>query len=157
MSNGNEFVYRAHPSMFRNHPVTYIVLVLLVVVPVLALVIWRDALTGLGDFPPAALLGLTVIGLASLAYWYMTTRAVCLRINGDQVHLEQGLLNKKHTDLRVQQIRSVIVSQNLSDRIFGVGTIEIYTTGDNPEFSVGGMPQPHRVRDHVRNRRETTQ
>jgi hypothetical protein len=47
------------------------------------------------------------------------------------------------------------VYQTFFDRIFRVGRIEIFTTGDDPEFVIAGMPDPDRVRDHVRNHLET--
>ena len=154
MSNGNEFVYDNHPSMFRNHPVGYLALLLMILVPIVALLVFRDQIREMGEFPPVALLVLTVIGLATLAYWFLQTRATRLRITGDLVHLEEGLLNKTHVDLSIHQIRAVRVQQKVTDRMLGVGTIEIYTTGDNPEFTVPGMPKPHSVREYVRGRSE---
>ncbi|WP_296759390.1 PH domain-containing protein [Thioalkalivibrio sp.] len=104
----------------------------------------------MGNFPPAMLLAITGFGMVLLLYWFVKTRAKRLRINGDQVHLERGLLNKMHIELDVGQIRAVRVYQNFFDRIFRVGRIEIFTTGDDPEFVIAGMPDPGRVRDHVR-------
>lgn len=155
MSNQNVVHYDGHPAMFRNHPLGFLLLLVLIVAPVVALLLYRDAIVALGEFPPALLLGATGLGVVIFLYWYLKTRSTHLRITGDQVHLEEGLLSKHHVDLQVQQIRAVRVYQGLLDRIFRVGRIEVYTTGDSPEFTVGGMPSPHRVRDHVRNRSET--
>lgn len=118
----------AHPAMFRNHPFGFIFSVLLI-----------------------AAFGL---GLLILLWWYLQTRSVRLRIDADQVHLEEGLLSKSHVDLDIGQIRTVKVDQSFWNRIFRVGEIAVYTTGDNPEFRVRGIPDPHRVRDYVRDRRE---
>jgi uncharacterized membrane protein YdbT with pleckstrin-like domain len=90
-----------------------------------------------------------------LLYWFVKTRAKRLRITGDQVHLERGLLSKRHVELDVGQIRAVRVYQTFFDRIFRVGRIEIFTTGDDPEFVISGMPDPDRVRDHVRSHLES--
>ncbi|WP_018137896.1 MULTISPECIES: PH domain-containing protein [unclassified Thioalkalivibrio] len=118
----------ARPAMFRNHPFGFIFSVLLI-----------------------AAFGL---GLLILLWWYLQTRSVRLRIDADQVHLEEGLLSKSHVDLDIGQIRTVKVDQSFWNRIFRVGEIAVYTTGDNPEFRVSGIPDPHRVRDYVRDRRE---
>jgi uncharacterized membrane protein YdbT with pleckstrin-like domain len=142
--------YDEHPVMFRNQPLGYIGVWLLIIAPVLALVLYREQIVGTGNFPPAMLLAATGFGVVILIYWFVKTRAKRLRITGDQVHLERGLLSKRHVELDVGQIRAVRVYQNLFDRIFRVGRIEIFTTGDDPEFVISGMPDPDRVRDYVR-------
>lgn len=118
----------ARPAMFRNHPFGFILSLVLI---------------------PAFGLGLLI-----LLWWYLHTRSVRLRIDADQVHLERGLLSKSHVDLDIGQIRTVKVDQSFFDRIFRVGRIAVYTTGDTPEFRVNGIPDPHRVREYVRGRRE---
>jgi uncharacterized membrane protein YdbT with pleckstrin-like domain len=153
MSNENRTAYDAHPAMFRNHPLGYLIVLLLIILPVVALVLFREQIANMGDFPPALLLAATGFGILIMFYWYLKTRATRLRIIGDEVHLEEGLLSKHHVDLHVGQIRAVRVFQGLLNRAFRVGRIEIFTTGDQPEFVVGGMPNPHRVRDLVRNTR----
>jgi len=142
--------YDEHPVMFRNHPWGFIGVWVLILAPVLALLLYRNQIAEMGDFPPAMLLAATGFGMAILLYWFVKTRAKRLRINGDQVHLERGLLSKSHIELDVGQIRAVRVYQSFFDRIFRVGRIEIFTTGDDPEFVISGMPGPSRVRDHVR-------
>lgn len=153
MSNDNQPSYDSHPAMFRNHPLGYLIILVLIILPFVLLVLFRDKIAGMGDFPPALLLGATGLGILILLYWFLKTRATRLRITGDEVHLEEGLLSKHHVDLHVSQIRAVRVFQGFLDRVFRVGRIEVFTTGDQPEFVVGGMPSPHRVRDHVRERR----
>jgi membrane protein YdbS with pleckstrin-like domain len=115
-----------HPAMFRNHPFGFILSVLLI-----------------------AAFGL---GLLILLFWFLKTRSVRLRIDANQVHLEVGLLSKSHVDLDIGQIRAVTVRQSFWNRIFGVGEIAVYTTGDNPEFTVKGIPDPNRVREYVSRR-----
>ncbi|WP_018873635.1 PH domain-containing protein [Thioalkalivibrio sp. ALJ16] len=118
----------ARPAMFRNHPFGFLLSLLLI---------------------PAFGLGILI-----LLWWYLQTRSMRLRIDADQVHLERGLLSKSHVDLDIAQIRTVKVDQSFFDRIFRVGRIAVYTTGDNPEFRVAGIPDPNRVREYVRARRE---
>lgn len=153
MSNDTQANYDSHPAMFRNHPLGYLFGLLLIIVPVVLLLLFRDQIAAMGDFPPALLLAATGFGILIMLYWFLSTRATRLRITGDEVHLERGLLSKKHIDLHVGQIRAVRVYQKFLDRVFRVGQIEVFTTGDQPEFVVEGMPNPNRVRDHVRTRR----
>ncbi len=149
--------YDTHPAMFRNHPLGFVLMLLLILVPVVALVMFRGEIAQMGDFPPAMLLGATALGFLIFLYWFVKTRATRLRITGDEVHLEEGLLSKHHVDLHVSQIRAVRVYQGFLDRVFRVGRIEVYTTGDEPEFTANGMPNPHWLREHVRNRRESAE
>ncbi len=150
MTNEQLPAYDDHPAMFRNQPLGYIGIWILILAPVLALLMYREEIAEMGGFPPAMLLAATGFGFVILLYWFVQTRATRLRITGDKVHLERGLLSKRHVELNVGQIRAVRVYQNFFDRIFRVGRIEIFTTGDDPEFVVAGMPDPSRVRDHVR-------
>jgi uncharacterized membrane protein YdbT with pleckstrin-like domain len=114
------------PAMFRNHPIGFVLSVILI---------------------PAFGLGIVI-----LMIWFLKTRAVRLRIDGAQVHLEEGLLSKSHIDLDIGQVRAVNVRQSFGNRLFGVGEIAVFTTGDKPEFTVKGIPDPHRVREYLSQR-----
>jgi membrane protein YdbS with pleckstrin-like domain len=155
MTNEDLPDYDEHPVMFRNQPLGFIGVWVLILAPVLVLLLYREEIAEMGNFPPAMLLAVTGFGIVILLYWFVKTRAKRLRITGDQVHLERGLLSKSHVELDVGQIRAVRVYQTFFDRIFRVGRIEIFTTGDNPEFVISGMPDPDRVRDHVRSHLES--
>lgn len=118
--------YEASPAMFRNRPLAFIGCVLLI-----------------------AAFGL---GILLLLYWYIQAKSVRLTITGDLVHLSRGIFSKSQTDLDIQQIRSVSVFQTFWQRIFKVGQIEVFTTGDSPEFTLEGMPDPNFIRDYIRQR-----
>jgi membrane protein YdbS with pleckstrin-like domain len=148
--SASQVLYDRHPAMFRSHPLGYLGVWLMILVPVVLLLLFRKPLLDLGQFPPIFLLGVTVLGLLILLYWFLMTRAVRLRIENDDVHLERGLLNKSHVDLSMGQIRAVRVHQDLVHRVLRVGRIEVFTTGDSPEFVVNGMPDPHSIRELVR-------
>ncbi|NKI19449.1 PH domain-containing protein [Spongiibacter sp. KMU-166] len=109
--------------MFRNKPFSFILCVLLCAVG---------------------------IGILILLYWYMKCKATKLEINDNEVILEQGLLSKDRTELNVSGIRTVKISQSFMNRIFGVGTLAIYTAGDTAEVQVSGMPRPEVFRDLVK-------
>ena len=38
---------------------------------------------------------------------------------------------------------------------FGVGTIQIYTAGDEPEFTIVDMPDPHAIRKAITKAQKT--
>lgn len=122
------FVIDVHPAMFRGHPFLFALSVLLI-----------------------AAFGL---GLIILLIWYARTRSIRLSVDGERMHLETGLMSKSHVEVDISQIRTVKVHQTFWNRVFRVGQLSVYTAGDNPEFEVAGIPDPNRIREHVRNQRE---
>jgi len=47
-------------------------------------------------------------------------------------------------------VRTVKVKQSFFNRLFGTGTIELFTSGDQPEIVARGMPDPNRVREIIK-------
>ncbi len=116
-------IYEAHPAMFRAHPFWFIFAVLLI-----------------------AAFGL---GIVILLYWYIQTRATALTVTDSDILYERGILSKDRTSVSLRHIRSVNVMQSFVNRILGVGTIQISTAGDEPEFTIADMPDPHVIREAI--------
>lgn len=116
-------IYQAHPAMFRAHPFWFILFVLLI-----------------------AAFGL---GLLILLYWYVKTRATALTVTEHELLYEKGILSKERLSVSLRHVRSVQVNQSFINRILGVGTVEIATAGDEPEFTVTDMPDPHEIREAI--------
>jgi len=116
-------IYEAHPAMFRANPFYFILCVLLI-----------------------AVFGL---GIILLLYWYIKTKATSLTVTEHELIYEQGILSKERLSVSIRHVRSVQVNQSFLNRIFGVGEVIIATAGDEPEFSVGELPDPHEVREAI--------
>ena len=116
-------IYKAHPAMFRAHPFWFILFVLLI-----------------------AAFG---VGLLILLYWYIKTRATALTVSDHELLYEKGILSKERLAVSLRHVRSVQVNQSFINRILGVGEIEIKTAGDEPEFTVTDLPDPHQVREAI--------
>ena len=116
-------IYEAHPAMFRAHPFWFILCVLLI-----------------------AAFG---IGILILLYWYIKTRATALTVTDNELMYERGILSKDRTSVSLKHVRSVHVTQGFVNRILGVGTIQISTAGDEPEFTIADMPDPHVIREAI--------
>jgi uncharacterized membrane protein YdbT with pleckstrin-like domain len=116
-------IYEAHPAMFRASPFYFILCVLLI-----------------------AVFGL---GIILLLYWYLKCQATSLTITEHELLYEKGILSKERLAVSLRHVRSVQVNQGFINRIFGVGTIEIKTAGDEPEFTVADLPDPHEVREAI--------
>src|SRR5215207_4791320 len=93
--------YAAHPAMFRNNPLGFIICVALI---------------------PAFGLGLLLLGI-----WYLYSISDHISVEGGKVRYSHGLLSKDRTELDVPAIRSVRIRQTLFQRIFDTGDILIFT------------------------------
>lgn len=145
----NTVLYDARPAMVRNHPFGFSLAVAGVLFPIIALLGFRSAILGVGPALAIALLAVSGLSMVILGRWFLLTRSLRLVIVGDRMQLEEGLLSKTRTDLRLSQVRTVQVMQGPLERILQVGTVQVYTTGDNPEFRANGLPAPHRIREIV--------
>jgi uncharacterized membrane protein YdbT with pleckstrin-like domain len=116
-------IYEAHPAMFRAHPFWFILCVLLI-----------------------AAFG---IGILILLYWYIKTRATALTVTDNELMYERGILSKDRTAVSLKHVRSVHINQGFVNRILGVGTIQISTAGDEPEFTIADMPDPYVIQEAI--------
>ncbi len=117
--------YSEHPVMFRNRPFAFLLSVLLVPVG---------------------------IGIIILLVWYMKCKATKLEIGNGEISLERGLLSKDRTEVDMSSVRSVKVYQSFMNRLFGVGSVAVYTAGDAPELTAEGMPRPQEFKDIIKGR-----
>ena len=114
-----ETLYEAHPSMVRMYPFGTVLAILLIPVG---------------------------IGILILLYWYISTKADKLVIKTDEVVWIHGLISKQYTEINMSSVRTVRINQSLLQRIVNAGNVEIYTSGDEPELIVKGLPNPDEIR-----------
>ena len=117
-------LYSEHPVMFRNNPFGFILSLLLV--PVFG------------------------IGLLIFMAWLLKNKGTKLSVTERDILFEKGLLSKERAEISISSVRTVRVKQSLLNRIFGVGSIEIYTAGDNAEIFASGLPDPNRIREIIK-------
>ena len=117
-------MYSEHPVMFKNNPIGFIITLLLI--PVFG------------------------IGLLILLGWHLQNKASKITINDKEILYEKGLLSKERSEVNMSSVRTTKVKQSFFNRIFGVGTIEIYTAGDSPEIVATGMPDPNKIRELIK-------
>ena len=117
-------LYSEHPVMFKNNPLGFIICLILI---------------------PAGGLGLLI-----LLAWQLKNKASNLTVNDNAILFEKGLLSKERSEVNISSVRTTKVKQSFFNRIFGVGTIEIYTAGDSPEIIASGMPDPNKIRELIK-------
>ncbi|MEW8627334.1 MAG: PH domain-containing protein [Candidatus Thiodiazotropha sp.] len=121
-------LYSEHPVMFKNNPIGFIISIILI---------------------PAF-----GVGLLILLVWHLQNKASKLTINENEILYEKGLLSKERSEVNITSVRTTKVKQSFFDRIFGVGSIEIYTAGDSPEIVAKGLPDPNRISEIIRPRND---
>ena len=79
----------------------------------------------------------------------------CLVRNGDKwlkVFSDIGLLYSLVEEINVYRIRDISLRQTLYDKIFGTGTITLYSNDERtPEFRLRHVAQPYKVREMFSN------
>ena len=117
-------LYSEHPVMFKNNPLGFIICLILI---------------------PAGGLGLLI-----LLTWHLKNKASKLTVNDNEILFEKGLLSKERSEVNLASVRTTKVKQSFFNRIFGVGSIEIFTAGDSPEIVATGMPDPNKIREFIK-------
>ena len=118
-------LYSEHPVMFKNNPLGFVISLILI---------------------PAFGLGLLIFLI-----WHLQNKASKLIVTNKEVLFEKGLLSKERSEVNISSVRTVKVKQSFFNRIFGTGTVELYTAGDSPEIVAVGMPDPNKIRELVKN------
>ena len=113
----------AHPSMARQHPVWFVVTLILCV----------------GG-----------IGFLILIPWWLSCRATTLTVTNQRTILRTGLLSKSLTEVWHSDVRNVQLHQGVFDRMFGVGNIGVSSAGQaGMEIVAGGLPDPERIKSCI--------
>jgi membrane protein YdbS with pleckstrin-like domain len=113
-------LYQGSPTMFRAHPIAFVV---------------------------SLLLTPFVIGAVILLVWCIKARTTHLAIDEQSVRYETGVFSKDRRALSRSSIRTVRVTQTLLNRLLNVGSIEIYTAGDVAEIHARSMLAPNDIRE----------
>ena len=111
-------IYDAHPAMLRAHPVWFLGCIILI--PVFGL------------------------GVLLLLYWYIQTWQTRLTVTDSEIVYARGILRKDRTEVSLKHSRCGKRDARVWTRLLRVGTIQIFTAGDQPEFSVTDIPLPGR-------------
>jgi uncharacterized membrane protein YdbT with pleckstrin-like domain len=85
-----------------------------------------------------------------LLRWWLSTLSDQLEIRRNEIIWTHGLLNKNYTETNMASVRTVRVTQTLFQRLVGAGDLVIYTTGDDPELAIRGLPRPNEIREHIK-------
>lgn len=113
-------LYRAHPSMFRNNPLGFVLSIVLCLVG---------------------------IGLVILAIWWLNVLGTTLTITDKRTVLRKGILSKHTNEVLHGNVRNIQLRQGPLQRLLKVGYLGISSAGQGGiEIEVSGIPDPEGVK-----------
>ena len=144
ISDAESPLYKARPSMFRNHPIIFIAC--------LALPSWVLFGGDPGARPLGA--GLAVLAVMMLLVWWLGCLTTSLTITDRRVVLRRGILGKELNEVFIEDVRNVRLRQGPLQRLFGVGSLEVSSSGQaDIEIQVAGIPRPDRAFEIINRKR----
>ena len=149
-------LYEANPALLRIHPFATVLLIILLLAGVALAIVSGVVAASLGL--PAQVVGLAGIVLAAVGFvwlliWYVSTKMDHLEIRDDEIVWSHGLISKQYTEISMSSVRTTRVTQTLMQRIMDAGDVMIFTSGDQPELYVRGLPEPQRIRELIQDDR----
>ncbi len=143
-------LYEANPSLLRTHPFGTVLLVLLLLAGIVIAIASGGIAAWLGL--PAQVIGILGIAAVVVAFvwllaWFVATKMDHLVIKDDEIVWSHGLISKQYTEINLSSVRTTRVIQSLMQRIMDAGDVMIFTSGDQPELFIRGLPEPGRIRD----------
>ena len=134
-ASGAEYeMFREHPAMFRNHPLYFLLLSILLIGGIVGAFWWVWFLI------------ISAIALILFAQWWLQCIGTTLIVTNEGVNWERGIFSRATNELWHTDVRNVQIVQTFAQRIMNVGTINVSSSGQGEiEISVAGIPNPHEV------------
>ncbi len=153
-SNDELELYAEHPTMFRNHPLAFVLSWALIVAGVVGSPV---SLLTLEEHSEAAAIGAGVVAAIAaiiLFRWWLKTLATKLTVTSQRTILRRGLLSKHINEISHANIRNVQIVQSPKERIFKTGKVKIASAGQaSVEIEVEGLPHPQKIRELINKHR----
>ena len=93
-----------------------------------------------------------VIPVVYLFWKWLQIKTTKLTITDQRIIVTQGVLNKETNETELYRVRDTTIEEPLFYRIFGLGTIIVYTTDEaTATHRFIGYSKPHWVKDQIRN------
>lgn len=139
-----KIVYQACPSQIRNF------------LPFLgALAMIAAIFAGAILFGNNILLVLLLLPAAYAGWKWLEIKTTTLTITDQRIITSHGVVNKTTNETELYRVRDTRVEEPWNFRLFGLGSIIVYTTDDDrPTHSFTGYARPHWLKDQIRNNAE---
>jgi len=94
--------------------------------------------------------GFAIAFIASLAYLTLMRYTCEYFVTPKRVELEKGLIAKSSNEVRIADIRAINVTCDGLSGIMGIGSVDFFTTGDDPEVTFRDVWAAKKVKILVR-------
>lgn len=119
-----QVLYESHPSMFAGNPILFILSILLCFA--------------------------YGVGVIILVIWWLRCRGEKLIITDERIIKKEGILGRRENIIYHSDVRNIQVKQGLLQRMFGVGSIGIATSGiAGVEIEINAIPNLMKVRNLI--------
>ncbi len=88
-----------------------------------------------------------IASLLVLFCMYLYYSNMLIIIDTEKTMFKTGILSKHSTEVQHSDIKRMEVSQGIFDRIFDIGQISIYSSGDRPEIIVRGVDEYMQIKE----------
>lgn len=138
---GEKELYRKNPSMFRNHPLLYLLNLIIIGAGVGLLVTMNLWLA----------LGVIGLGIAIWFIWWINAISITLTVTDKRTILRKGILSKYTNEVFHVSVRNIEINQGIIQRIFNVGDIVVASSSGQAdlEIAVRGIPEPETVKQLI--------
>ncbi len=140
-----EEIYRINPSMFRNNPIQFTIWVIFMGVGAV-LMLTKE----LSSFMGIMGLILASIGGLSLLVWWLQEYNTTLTITNKRTIYQKGIFSKQNIEIFHRNVRNIETKQSFFDRVFGVGSISIASSGqDGYDIIVKGIRDSEDIKQKI--------
>lgn len=97
-------------------------------------------------------IGLVIGALIALIPW-LKTKMIRYKVSNYRIDFEKGLIAKQFDTLELWHVEDIQLTQSVTDRLMGVGTICIHSNDDtSPHLFMNGIPKPRPIFDSLKQR-----
>lgn len=138
---GERELYRKNLPMFRNHPLLYLIN-LVVIGAGLGLVFTNNV---------AIAIAMCGVGVVVWLSWWLAAISVTLTVTDKRTILRKGVLSKYTNEVFHTSVRNIEINQTIMQRIFHVGDIVVASSSGQAdlEIAVNGIPDPETVKQLI--------
>jgi uncharacterized membrane protein YdbT with pleckstrin-like domain len=144
--------YKAKPVMVKGQPGIFLICLSLILLSIAALLFWRWDSQSPQEIPIQIFVRLipAIIGIIALLIWWLTVLCTTLTITEKRVILRKGILFKEMSEVLIQDIRNIQISQGPLQRLTNAGKIGVSSAGQSDiEIEVQGVLDPKGVKSMI--------
>lgn len=136
------------PCMVRARPLSFTGVALVMIAGLIGVVM---GLTGENQTWLAILGGLiALLGFGVLFVWWLKTMSASLEVTNKRTILKRGILARSTSEVVHDNIRNIQIDQTFWQRVWGVGSIGISSSGqDGIEIQLGDLKNPNDIRKTI--------